>query len=180
MARRGLWLLTALAIPATVALAPVNTSQAARWEPQVAVGPVKVVPPAAALATAHLGLHPGAAAAPNAAGPKAVRAALTRLGAPYSWAAAGPDAFDCSGLVVWAFEQAGVSLPHSSQALAAGGQPVSLDRMRPGDVIAYYSDASHVGIYVGKGKMVHASTYGVPVAVVPIDNAPIFNARRYR
>jgi cell wall-associated NlpC family hydrolase len=57
---------------------------------------------------------------------------------------------------------------------------VSLERIQPGDVITYYSDASHVGLYVGKGKMVHASTYGVPVAVAPIDNAPIYNIRRYR
>ena len=109
----------------------------------------------------------------------AVQAALTRLGDPYVWAAAGPHAFDCSGLVVWSFEQAGVSLPHSSQQLAAGGRPVALDQMRPGDVITYYASASHVGLYVGGGKMVHASTEGVPVAVVPIDNAPIYNVRRY-
>ena len=114
------------------------------------------------------------------AGAKAVRAALTRLGDPYSWAAAGPHAFDCSGLVVWAFEQGGVSLPHSSQALSDGGQPVAPDRIQPGDVITYYSDASHVGLYIGGGKIVHASTYGVPVAVVPVDNAPIHNVRRYR
>jgi cell wall-associated NlpC family hydrolase len=114
------------------------------------------------------------------AGSIAVRAALTRLGDPYVWAAAGPDAVDCSGLVVWAFQQAGVLLPHSSQALASGGQPVSRDRMQPGDVITYYSDASHVGIYVGDGRMVHASTYGVPVAVVPMNNALIHNVRRYR
>jgi cell wall-associated NlpC family hydrolase len=71
-------------------------------------------------------------------------------------------------------------LPHSSQALAGGGQPVSVDQIQPGDVITYYSDASHVGLYVGGGKIVHASTYGVPVAVVPMNNAPIYNVRRYR
>ena len=109
----------------------------------------------------------------------AVQAALTRLGSPYSWGAAGPGAFDCSGLVMWAFQQAGIYLPHSSYALAAGGQPVSMDQMQPGDVITYYSDASHVGMYVGDGMMVHASTYGIPVAVVPVNNAPIFNVRRY-
>jgi cell wall-associated NlpC family hydrolase len=114
------------------------------------------------------------------AGVAAVKAALTRLGDPYVWAAAGPHAFDCSGLVVWAFQQAGLALPHSSQMLAAGGQPVAQSQMQPGDVITYYSDASHVGLYVGNGKMVHASTYGVPVGVVPVDNAPIYNIRRYR
>ena len=166
MNRRGrllLWAPGVLSIPATMAFLLVHTPEPAHREPQVA----------AAIHTVHIG--PG-----SSAGATAVRAALTRLGAPYSWAAAGPHAFDCSGLVVWAFEQAGVSLPHSSQALADGGQPVRLQQMQPGDVITYYSDASHVGLYVGGGKMVHASTYGIPVAVVPVDNAPIYNVRRYR
>ena len=116
---------------------------------------------------------------PGSEGMVAVQAALTRIGSPYSWGAAGPGSFDCSGLVMWAFQQAGVSLPHSSQALAQGGQPVSMDQMQPGDLVTFYSDASHVGIYIGDGMMVHASTYGTPVRVAPVDNAPIHNVRRY-
>jgi peptidoglycan DL-endopeptidase CwlO len=116
---------------------------------------------------------------PGAEGMVAVQAALTRIGSPYSWGASGPGSFDCSGLVMWAFQQAGVSLPHSSQALAQGGQPVSMDQMQPGDLVTFYSDASHVGIYIGDGMMVHASTYGTPVRVAPVDNAPIHNVRRY-
>ncbi len=109
-----------------------------------------------------------------------VQAALSRIGSPYSWGGSGPGAFDCSGLVMWAFQQgAGVNLPHSSQALASGGQPVSMDQMQPGDIVSYYSDASHVGIYIGDGMMVHASTYGIPVRVEPVNNAPIYNVRRY-
>ena len=108
-----------------------------------------------------------------------IQAALSRIGSPYSWGGSGPNAFDCSGLVMWSFRQAGVSLPHSSQALAQGGQPVSMDQMQPGDLVTYYSDASHVGIYIGDGMMVHASTYGTPVRVAPVDNAPIHNVRRY-
>jgi cell wall-associated NlpC family hydrolase len=115
----------------------------------------------------------------TAAGQIAVQAALTRIGDPYVWGAAGPGQFDCSGLVMWAFQQAGISLPHSSYAQAAGGQAVSRDQMQPGDVVSYYSDASHVGIYIGDGMMVHASTFGVPVRVAPVDNAPIYNVRRY-
>ena len=65
------------------------------------------------------------------------------------------------------------------QALAQGGQPVAQDQMQPGDLVTYYSDASHVAIYIGDGMMVHASTYGTPVRVAPVDNAPIFNIRRY-
>ncbi len=161
------WAVAVLAAPATVAFAPVHPAEPLRWEPQVVAAVHRVLPNAAL---------PG----PSSTGAVAVRAALTRLGDPYVWAAAGPDAFDCSGLVVWAFQQAGMSLPHSSQMLATGGQSVSLRQMQPGDVITYYSDASHVGLYVGNGKIVHASTYGVPVAVAAVDHAPIHNVRRYR
>jgi cell wall-associated NlpC family hydrolase len=112
-------------------------------------------------------------------GAMVVQAALSRIGSPYSWGAAGPNAFDCSGLVMWAFQQAGVSLPHSSQAQAQGGQPVSLSDMQPGDVVTYYGDASHAAIYIGDGMMVHASTYGTPVRVAPVNNAPIYAVRRY-
>ncbi|MGV0717291.1 peptidoglycan hydrolase RipC [Mycolicibacterium sp. XJ662] len=108
-----------------------------------------------------------------------IQAALSRIGSPYSWGGSGPSAFDCSGLVMWAFQQAGISLPHSSQALARGGQAVSVDQMQPGDVVNYYSDASHSAIYIGDGMMVHASTYGTPVRVAPVNNAPIYNVRRY-
>ena len=129
------------------------------------------------------GAAPGDAAPPGTPGaPEAatvIQAALSRIGSPYSWGGSGPGVFDCSGLVMWSFQQAGISLPHSSQALAQGGQPVSLDQIQPGDVITYYSDASHAAIYIGDGMMVHASTYGTPVRVAPVDNAPIFNVRRY-
>jgi cell wall-associated NlpC family hydrolase len=115
--------------------------------------------------------------APEAAA--VIQAALSRIGSPYSWGGSGPNAFDCSGLVMWSFQQAGIALPHSSQALAQGGQPVAQDQMQPGDLVTYYSDASHVAIYIGDGMMVHASTYGTPVRVAPVDNAPIYNIRRY-
>ncbi|MHA7650851.1 peptidoglycan hydrolase RipC [Mycobacterium sp. ML4] len=109
-----------------------------------------------------------------------VQAALTQIGSPYVWGGAGPGGFDCSGLVMWAFQQAGIALPHSSQALAHGGQPVSLNDLQPGDVLTFYSDASHTGIYIGDGMMVHSSTYGQPVRVVPMDSSgPIYDARRY-
>lgn len=112
-------------------------------------------------------------------GTTVVQAALTRVGSPYSWGATGPNAFDCSGLIKWAFLQSGKSLPRSSQALAAGGQPVATSDVQPGDIVTFYSDASHAGIYIGDGNMVHASTYGTPVKVAPISSAPIYNVRRY-
>ena len=115
----------------------------------------------------------------SGAGAIAVQAALSRLGDPYVWGGGAPGGFDCSGLVMWSFQRAGIFLPHSSYALAAGGQPVSVDQMQPGDVVAQYSDASHVGIYIGDGMMVHASTYGIPVRVESVHSAPIYNVRRY-
>jgi cell wall-associated NlpC family hydrolase len=158
---------TALAAPAPVA-------------PPVAL----VAAPAPEASLPHAG-QPGGSLLPGAApgssqGAAAVQAALTQVGSAYSWGGAAPGAFDCSGLVMWAFQQAGIALPHSSQALAHGGQPVALSDLQPGDLLTFYSDASHVGIYVGDGLMVHSSTYGVPVRVVPMNSSgPIYNARRY-
>src|SRR6516225_6317196 len=100
-----------------------------------------------------------------------VQAALTQVGSSYVWGGAAPGGFDCSGLVMWAFQQAGISLPHSSQAQSQGGQPVALSDLQPGDVLTFYSDASHSGIYVGDGMVIHSSTYGVPVRVVPMNAA---------
>jgi peptidoglycan DL-endopeptidase CwlO len=109
-----------------------------------------------------------------------VQAALTQVGSSYVWGGAAPGGFDCSGLVMWAFQQAGISLPHSSQALAHGGEPVALSDLQPGDVLTFYSDASHAGLYIGDGMMIHSSTYGVPVRVVPMTSSgPIYDARRY-
>ncbi|SIS20788.1 C40 family peptidase [Williamsia sterculiae] len=110
----------------------------------------------------------------------AVQAALTRIGDPYVWGATGPDQFDCSGLMVWAYQQAGKLLPRSSQAQLQSGTAVDRKDLQPGDLIIYYPDATHVGMYVGEGFVIHASTFGVPVKVVPIDAAGPYNsARRY-
>lgn len=177
MAALGAWIGMPLAVPATVAFITAP--------PPV---PPPPVPPAVAVTQPVMAMTPvpPAPATPQSlvpvrdVGSIVVNAALTRLGAPYAWAATGPDAFDCSGLVVWAFRQAGLTLPHSSQALAAGGQPVPLDQMQPGDVISLFPDASHVGIYVGGGRMIHAQFEGLPVIVESLRGAPIHNVRRYR
>ena len=141
---------------------------------------------AAAAAPAPEALPPGMGPGGPGGGPGsgqgaiAVQAALTQIGTPYAWGGAAPGGFDCSGLVMWAFQQAGIALPHSSQAMAHGGQPVSLSDLQPGDVLTFYSDASHAGLYIGDGLMVHSSTYGVPVRVVPMNSSgPIYDARRY-
>lgn len=187
MARRGAWIGLAMAIPATVAFTPVRQPAPPPAEPQVVAPapPVVAVTPVPAAPATPASLPPGPGLLPppppdRDVGPIVANAAMTRVGAPYAWAATGPDAFDCSGLVVWAFHQAGLSLPHSSQALASGGLPVALDQMRPGDVISLFPDASHVGIYVGDGRMVHAQFEGLPVIVESLRGAPINNVRRYQ
>ena len=148
--------------------------------PAILAAPPAPALPAAPPAPAPGAIPPGDVAAPGSpVSTTVIQAALSRIGSPYSWGGSGPGAFDCSGLVMWSFQQAGISLPHSSQALANGGQSVSRDQMQPGDLVTYYSDASHVGIYIGDGMMVHASTYGTPVRVAPVNNAPIYNVRRY-
>lgn len=129
-------------------------------------------PPGLDAATILSKLAPGTGSA-------ALRAAMTRIGDPYVWGATGPDQFDCSGLMVWAYKQVGKTLPRSSQAQAQGGTPVSRDQLQPGDLVIFYDDASHVGMYAGDGNIVHASTFGVPVKVQPMDSFPFHSARRY-
>jgi cell wall-associated NlpC family hydrolase len=122
-----------------------------------------------------------AAAAPVAAsgvGGTVVGTAMAQQGKPYVWAAAGPGSFDCSGLVQYAYAAAGISLPHSSSAQAKAGRAVTRDQLQPGDIIAFYSPVSHVGIYIGGGKMVHAPTSGDVVKVVSIDYMGAITAMR--
>ncbi|GAA4480196.1 C40 family peptidase [Rhodococcus olei] len=111
-------------------------------------------------------------------GQKAVEAAASKIGAPYVWGAAGPDAFDCSGLVQWAFKQAGLNLPRTSYDQAAAGTPVSAKDLQPGDVVSFYG-GSHSGIYAGNGEIIHAATSGTPVKRAPLGSMPMDGARRY-
>jgi peptidoglycan DL-endopeptidase CwlO len=113
----------------------------------------------------------------DSVGAVALRAALTRLGDPYVWAAAGPDAFDCSGLVVWAFGQEGISLPHYTGALWNLGVHVSENDLQPGDLVFFFGE-DHVGIYIGDGLMVDAPAPGQDVMVQPISEDPYDGAVR--
>jgi cell wall-associated NlpC family hydrolase len=112
--------------------------------------------------------QPAAAAGPAAQ--VAVDTALAQVGDPYVWAAAGPDAFDCSGLTQYAYAAAGVSLPHSSAMQSQMGTPVSVGELQPGDLLFFYSPVSHVAMYIGNGQMVHASTSGQPVQVASLSS----------
>lgn len=109
-------------------------------------------------------------AIPTAAsvGAQALQQALTRRGDPYVWGAAGPSAFDCSGLVVWAFAQEGISLPHYTGDLWNSGVHVPRADLEPGDLVFFFPDISHVGIYLGNGLMVDAPDFGETVRVEPV------------
>lgn len=131
------------------------------------------VAPAAVSVPMHV-VDPPAAAADSAA----VANALSKVGAPYVWGATGPSAFDCSGLINWAFAKAGVELPRTSRALSQVGMPVSQADLQPGDLLFFYSPVSHAGIYIGDGLMVHASNSSKPVAVDPIAGREFSSARR--
>ena len=104
----------------------------------------------------------------NTLGAQALRAALTRRGDPYVWGAAGPSAFDCSGLVEWAYQQVGISLPHYTGLQWNMGVHVSQAQLEPGDLVFFYADLGHVGLYIGNGLMVAAPTFGETVQVQPV------------
>jgi peptidoglycan DL-endopeptidase CwlO len=126
--------------------------------------------------TTRVPTYPPVAASGNAG--TAVATALAQVGDPYSYGAAGPDAFDCSGLTMFAWRAAGVSLPHSSSMQAGMGVPVSTSAMQPGDLVFYYSPISHVGMYIGNGQIVHAPNSGSVVQVVGVNMMPLAAVRR--
>jgi cell wall-associated NlpC family hydrolase len=108
----------------------------------------------------------------------AVQYALAQVGDSYVYGATGPDAFDCSGLTMMAWAQAGVALPHSSSAQMGSGTPVSMSALQPGDLVFYYSPVSHVAIYIGNGQIVHAANPSTGVQVAPVNLMPVSGAVR--
>lgn len=109
--------------------------------------------------------------APGATINTILQAALSRRGDEYVWGAAGPTTFDCSGLMLWSFAHANISLPHSSRAQYQMGTPVARGAWQVGDLLFFGSSAStihHVAMYVGNGEIIQAPTEGVPVQVVPV------------
>jgi cell wall-associated NlpC family hydrolase len=97
-----------------------------------------------------------------------VGVAMAQLGKPYVYGTAGPDTFDCSGLVVYAYAAMGVSLPHSSYALWNEGVYVSRDQLQPGDLV-FFDGLGHVGIYIGGGQFIHAPHTGTVVQIASLD-----------
>ena len=108
----------------------------------------------------------------------AVQYALAQVGKSYVWGAAGPSGFDCSGLTMMAWRQAGVSLPHSSSAQYGGGTKVSTSALQPGDLVYYYSPISHVGIYIGNGQIVDAANPSTGVRITSVNSMPLVGATR--
>jgi peptidoglycan DL-endopeptidase CwlO len=133
-------------------------------------GPAPAPAPASAPAPAPAPASGRAAAA--------VRYAMSKVGDAYVYGAAGPSAFDCSGLTMMAWAQAGVGLPHSASAQMGSGTPVSQSQLRPGDLVFYYSPVSHVGMYIGNGQIVNAENPSVGVKITGVNSMPYAGAVR--
>ena len=110
---------------------------------------------------------------------RAVRIARKQLGVPYVYGGASPSGFDCSGLVSWIYGRLGLSLPHNAAALFHVGRPVSRSRMQPGDLV-FFTGLGHVGMYIGRNRMIHAPQSGrtVEVQSLALRQGTIVGARR--
>ncbi|MFA3874826.1 NlpC/P60 family protein [Streptomyces sp. MMCC 100] len=117
-------------------------------------------------------------AKPSAEGDRAVRFAVEQLGKPYEWGAEGPASYDCSGLTSVAWERAGTPIPRTSQEQWARLDHVALDELRPGDLVVYFPEATHVAMYLGDGMVVQAPRPGADVKVSPIAANPVLGAVR--
>jgi len=157
-------------VPAPAAFAAPAIPAAFRPADRVAAPAVETVP--AVVETVSTPVVPVAASS------TALSKALGKVGAPYRWGATGPNAFDCSGLVTWAYKGVGVSLPRTSRAMSQVGAPVAKANLQPGDLVFFYRPVSHVGIYIGNGKMVHASSRKSPVKISDISHMKFNSARR--
>jgi cell wall-associated NlpC family hydrolase len=146
----------ASAAQAVAAASPKETRAAARPEPSIPDIPAT---------------SPGAATA--------VRAALSQLGVPYRFATASPGVnFDCSGLTMWAWAQAGVSMGHYTVTQYHSFPHVPLDQLQPGDIVFFYSDLGHNGMYIGNGQFVHAPRTGDVVKISPLSGRNLVGAVR--
>ena len=129
-------------------------------------------------ARADRDLARGSIQAPNARAAAAIAFAFGALGKPYVWGATGPSSYDCSGLTQAAWRAAGVSLPRTTYTQIEAGRRVSRSELAPGDLVFFFSGVSHVGLYIGNGRMIHAPRPGAPVKIAPIDQMPFAGATR--
>ncbi|MET9730018.1 C40 family peptidase [Streptomyces sp. NPDC006458] len=119
---------------------------------------------------------PSTSLEPTRAGDAALRYAVQQIGKPYEWGAEGPGTYDCSGLTSQAWASAGTSIPRTSQEQWAQLPHIPLSELRPGDLVIYHPDATHVALYLGEGMIVHAPRTGERVTVAPIASLPILGA----
>ena len=123
--------------------------------------------------------QPQAAAVPaSGRASAAIAFAMAQIGKAYVYGATGPNAYDCSGLMMRAWAAAGVSIPRTSQAQYSAGTHVSLSQLQPGDLVFYYSGLTHVGMYIGGGKIVNAENPSVGIIVAPLTSMPVVGATR--
>jgi cell wall-associated NlpC family hydrolase len=115
---------------------------------------------------------------PSEEGDEALRHAVEQIGKPYEWGAEGPDAYDCSGLTSQAWDRAGRSVPRTSQEQWAQLDRIPLSELRPGDLVVYFPEATHVAMYLGDGMVVQAPRPGAKVKVSPIAANPVLGAVR--
>ncbi|MCS3782266.1 C40 family peptidase [Tsukamurella ocularis] len=185
----------AFATPAPAAPAPVapnaKPAPAPGVKPAVAAGKAK---PAQSVASRNTAARPNvvtgvaiapkpgvttvAGVQPGGAKAKVVQAALSRTGLPYSYGSAGPNSFDCSGLVYWSMKQAGITVPRDSYGQLGGGRAIPISDLQAGDIVIY-NGGSHAALYIGNGKVVHSVNYGIPVKVSPLNEMSVYSARRY-
>jgi peptidoglycan DL-endopeptidase CwlO len=113
-------------------------------------------------------------AANSSVADQAIAFARQQLGKPYVWGATGPDSYDCSGLTQAAYKAAGITLPRTTYDQVNAGTRVSESDLQPGDLVFFYSDVSHVGLYIGGGEMIHAPHTGTVVKIAPITEMPFY------
>ncbi|QIQ03096.1 C40 family peptidase [Streptomyces liangshanensis] len=162
-----------------------TAQERARYAEQEAAGQDRAVPyaadgaarTAAVTRAARTATRP-ATQAPSSRAAAAVAFAYAAIGKPYVWGATGPGSFDCSGLTQAAWRAAGVALPRTTYTQINAGRRVSRAQLAPGDLVFFYSGISHVGIYIGDGKMIHAPRTGSTVRIAPLDQMPFAGATR--
>ena len=150
-------------------LSPQQLAELAAWEQEGAAREQDRLTASGAL---------GPDASPTEAGERAVAYALRQMGKPYRWGATGPAAYDCSGLTSQAWARAGTPIPRTSQEQWARLPRVPLNRLRPGDLVVYFPEATHVALYLGDGKVVQAPRPGTRIKVSPLASNPVLGAVR--
>lgn len=171
--------LVALLVAATLAATPAQaTSVTVTTSPQGAtVGSLSLVTAQAGAQSTQKAKDKKRATKKKPVWRRALAKARTRAGKPHAYGAAGPNAFDCSGLTSWAYRQAGKKIPRTSSAQAGAAKRVKKPKL--GDLVFFHSGGSvyHVGLYAGKGKVFHASKPGVPVGQAKIWTSSVFYGR---